>query len=354
LRVALLDKAGFPRDKVCGDAIGGRVISVLNRIDPAYSKELEIEGKVNRSTSWTLYSPEGRSVSMTFTKPGYISRRTDFDNFLLDLVRRNTQVSIMEEFPVNRIEKNGSGLNLFSAKGQSIQSRLLIACDGAHSVSAKQLADFRVDMRHYSGAVRAYFNNISNFSDSNALEIHLLKEHLPGYFWIFPLSATSANVGFGMLSSDISKRKINLKNVFREIITQAPGIAERFKNACQEGEIEGFGLPLGGVQRRISGSNYMLCGDAASLIDPLNGEGIGNAMWSGYLAGMHARKCFEANDFSGEFMRAYDQSVYSKLGKELRSKLYMQKIFNREWLINFLVRMGQKNSWLKNKIARKL
>ncbi len=291
---------------------------------------------------------------MRFTKPGYISRRSDFDNFLLGLVRQHTQISFMEEFTVNQVVQTGSGLELFPEKGEPVQCRLVIACDGAHSVIAKQLADFRVNMRHYSGAVRAYVENISHFSDPNALEIHLLKDHLPGYFWIFPLSESTANVGFGMLSSDISKRKINLKHVFREIISQAPGISERFRNARLEGEVEGFGLPLGGVRRKISGNNFMLCGDAASLIDPLNGEGIGNAMWSGYQAGLHAGKCFAANDFSEEFMRAYDESVYSKLGKELRSKLFLQKVFNREWLINFLVRIGQKNSWLKNKIARKL
>ena len=98
----------------------------------------------------------------------------------------------------------------------------------------------------------------------------------------------------------------------------------------------------------------MLCGDAASLIDPLNGEGIGNAMWSGYLAARQAEYCFQSGDFSAERISAYDKALYSKLGKELKTKLFMQKAFNRSWLINSLVSLGHAHPGLKDRIGRRL
>lgn len=344
----------FPRDKVCGDAIGGRVKHVLKKIDPSYLKSLESFPKSNISSSWSLFAPNGKSISLDFVNHGYVSKREDFDNFLLDLVKEKKNVHILEDFQAENIEHDTEFTILTSDKGEKLRTKLLIGCDGAHSIVAKKLARFKVDLNHYSAAVRAYYKNVQGIKNSHSLEIHLIKNYLPGYFWIFPLDEHSANIGFGMLSSDIKKRKVNLKGAMEEIIHHSPSLAKRFENAELIGNIQGFGLPLGGLKGRISGTKFMLCGDAASLIDPLNGEGIGNAMWSGYLAAGQAERCFEKNDFSSTHMTMYDQAVYSKLGQELKSKLFMQKAFNRSWLINLLVNTAIIFPRLKNWFGKRL
>ena len=98
----------------------------------------------------------------------------------------------------------------------------------------------------------------------------------------------------------------------------------------------------------------MLCGDAASLIDPLTGEGIGNAMLSGLYAARQAQHCFQKNNFSVEAMKSYDEKVYKKLLPELKKNLFMQRAFNRPWLINLLVNVAIANPGLKNWFAKKL
>jgi len=354
LKIALVDKAKFPRDKVCGDAIGGRVKHVLRKIDPEYVNRLEAFPSTNISASWSLHAPNGKSVDLHFVNPGYVSKREDFDDFLLNLVKEKGHVSLIEDFAVKNISREDDSHFLVNERGEKLQTKLIIGCDGAHSVVAKQLAGFKVDLKHYSGAVRAYYKNISGIKDPHSIEIHLLNEFLPGYFWIFPLSETTANVGFGMLSEDIRKRKIDLKDAFKKITTNNSKLAYRFKNAEAISPLEGFGLPLGGLRRSISGDGYMLSGDAASLIDPLNGEGIGNAMWSGYFAALKAEQCFIKKDFSAANMSSYDDAVYKKLGKELKSKLMMQKVFNRPWLINALVSLGIKNPRIKEWFGRRL
>ncbi len=354
LRIALVDKSSFPRDKVCGDAIGGRVKHVLNKIHPEYTIRLASFPLANISSSWSLHAPNGKHVDLDFVNPGYVSKREDFDNFLVDLVKEKEKITFLENFSANKVNDEGNLMTLTNEKGEVLFTKLLIACDGAHSIVSKQLAGFKVDLKHYSGAVRTYYENIDGISNPNAIEIHLIKDFLPGYFWLFPFDEHRANVGFGMLSDDIRKRKINLKNAFHEIIQHAPGISDRFKNAHATSDLEGYGLPLGGLKRNISGMGYMLCGDAASLIDPLNGEGIGNAMWSGYLAAQQAERCFLKDDFSAHHMLNYDESVYKKLGSELKSKLLMQKIFNRAWLINSLVSLAISNPRLKNWFGKRL
>ena len=177
---------------------------------------------------------------------------------------------------------------------------------------------------------------------------------LPGYFWIFPLPDGRANVGFGMLSNKIGGKKISLRKALPEIVEQAPGLAERFAGATLEGPVTGFGLPLGSRKVAMSGDRFLLCGDAASLIEPATGEGIGNAMLSGQLAGKHLIRAFEIENFSATSLKSYDEEVYDKLWKDLRNKYRAQKILGeRRWLMNWLVARANARGpirWLMKKV----
>src|SRR5437762_969777 len=86
--------------------------------------------------------------------------------------------------------------------------------------------------------------------------IIFLKELLPGYLWIFPLPNGEAYVGVGMLSSEVSRRKINLRQLMMELIRSHPPISERFAEAEMVGELNGWGLPLGSKKRKISGDHF--------------------------------------------------------------------------------------------------
>jgi flavin-dependent dehydrogenase len=111
----------------------------------------------------------------------------------------------------------------------------------------------------------------------NYIELHFLKDFLPGYLWIFPLPNGLCNVGAGILSSHASRNHINLRDRLMRAIRNHPDLSSRFTNAEMIGKVEGWGLPLGSKRRRLSGDNFLLTGDAASLIDPFTGEGISNS-----------------------------------------------------------------------------
>jgi geranylgeranyl reductase family protein len=353
LKIALIDKDSFPRDKVCGDAIGGRVKKVLNEIDPNLLTQLNSFPSKNISSGWKLFSPNGKIIEVNFVNPGYVSKRMDFDAWLFEKVSGQKNLSVVNS-GVSNIQPDENGIDIITDDGSTINSKIVIGCDGAHSIVAKKMAGFKVDHRHYSAAVRAYYQNVEGTTSSEMLEIHLVKGFLPGYFWIFPLHDNLCNVGFGMLSSDIKERRIDLKTALKQIIHSSPQLKERFQNAKLIDDVTGFGLPLGGIRRPISGNRYMLCGDAASLIDPLTGEGIGNAMLSGLYAAKKALQCFEKNSFDAEEMKLYDEAVYNKLLPELKKNLFMQRAFNRPWLINVLVNVAIASPGLKDWFARKL
>ncbi|MBK7430250.1 MAG: geranylgeranyl reductase family protein [Bacteroidetes bacterium] len=353
LKVAVIEKSTFPRDKVCGDAIGSRVRKVLNRIDPQLTIELERFEKKAYSRGWKLITPSKEEIKLNFVNHGYVSARIDFDNFLFQHAKMKSDISFFEDHYIKSVERKDDLVLCTTQSGELFQTKLIIGCDGAHSVVKKLSSDHFVDHKHYSGAVRAYYKNVSSI-EKDIIEIHLSKNFLPGYFWIFPVSDTVSNVGFGMLSSDIIKRKIDLKKAIKEIIEEDETLSKRFLGAELLGEIKGFGLPLGGKKRKLSGDNFMLCGDAASLIDPLNGEGIGNAMLSGLKAGEIAIKAVKTSNFSSNFLSAYDNDINAKLLPELKQKLFFQKLFNRPWLINSLVYIGNRNKFLREWLGKKL
>lgn len=338
LRVALIDQSSFPRDKVCGDGIMAYVPKVLNTIDPKYREAfLAFEDK-NEIDGLRIIGDAGKYVDVIYPDKAYNSKRIHFDNFLFEQASQLENVEVMTNTKVQDIIQNENGFEIKTDQ-QTIHARLVIGCDGANGVSRKKLSPVAKDADHHAGAVKAYFKNVKEVPDK-LLEIYFLKDSLPGYFWIFPLANGEYNVGFGMKTSAISEQRINLKAEMMRLINEHPLFKDRFKEAEQLTKIEGYGLPLGSRKVPLSGDGFLFCGDAGHLIEPLTGEGIGQAMVSGRYAGWHAKKCFEQNNFSAIFMKTYDQMVYDKLWKDHHQREFLAKLIEkRPWLMDFGIRL---------------
>jgi flavin-dependent dehydrogenase len=96
----------------------------------------------------------------------------------------------------------------------------------------------------------------------------------------------------------------------------------------------------------------LLCGDAASLIDPLQGHGIDTAIQSGILAAQQAQRCFAQQDFSAIQMQWYEQQVYQQIGKKLaRSYRLMRFISTKPWLVNAGFGVAR-NAWVKKLLLK--
>ncbi|OKL41228.1 NAD(P)/FAD-dependent oxidoreductase [Pontibacter flavimaris] len=358
----LLDKAAFPRDKVCGDALSGKVVNELRRIAPELPALLGQQQEALPSWGIHFISPGGHRLSVPFkynykpaqdTPAGYISKRIHFDNFLVEQVRQRPEINFRENVDVAKYERTPEGGFILSDKqGQPlVQAKLLLVANGAQSGFTRHVAGLEQEPEHYCAGLRAYYKGVESMDGDGFIELHFFRDFLPGYFWIFPLPNGQANVGVGMLSSAVSSKKVNLKKEMLRMIASHPELQRRFAKAELVDDIRGFGLPLGSRKRVISGDNYMLLGDAGALIDPFTGEGISNAMISGRWAAAQAEKCLAEQNFSAQFMQGYDKAVYNRLWKELKLSRQMQKLLNYPWLFDKVASKASRNQALAETIS---
>lgn len=353
----IVDKATFPRDKVCGDAVSGKAIAWLNRIDP------EIMGRFQQSSqqypSWgvTFVAPNGKELRIPFQRgyqsatgpaPGFISRRLVFDHYLVKQMERYPTIHFRENHAITSWERKRNGWVLHGSSGNpDLYPRLVIAANGAQSAFARKVGGHFKEPKHYCAGIRSYWQGVEGLDPDGFIELHFLKTFLPGYLWIFPLPNGAANVGIGMRSDQISRKKVDLKKSILDLVQRDPALSKRFQHASMEDSIRGWGLPLGSKQRSLSGDGYLLVGDATSLIDPFTGEGIGNAIVTGHLAAQQAVAALENTNVSVAFLKEFDEEVYRILGKELRLSTGMQWLVRYPWLFNFVVNKAKRNSELQ-------
>mgnify|MGYP001565425312 CR=1 FL=1 len=302
-------------------------------------------------------APDGNDVSIPFRyqpsdsedSPGFVTKRIDFDNWLFNKL----DINMATVFQGHEVEDVIIDEKQVTVKSDDyiINAKLLISAEGVRTLVAKKYGGYKMEPQHHCAGLRAYYDGVAGLDENGYIELHFVKESLPGYFWIFPLPNGQANVGIGMLSKYVSKKKVNLKKVMLEVI-ESPKFKERFKNANLQRKIQGWGLPLGSKKNRpISGNRFMLVGDSASLIDPFTGEGIGNAMFSGKWAAEQARDALNEGDLSATALKQYDKTVYKKIGGELRVSAVMQKLIKYPWLFNLVIRKVKRNKELRDTIT---
>lgn len=374
LRVLLLEKDRFPRDKICGDAISGKAIQLL--------RTLGIEDRVQQVSgkgSWgiTFGSPSGEAVSVPFTgydesvlSPAFVCERTTFDNLLFertiesgaeiwqgtavgDLLwddGRVVGVRLAQHHEGDQTSTSTSGRALRSRHTTEVFAPLIIGADGAYSSVVRGLGLPQLEDRYYGAAIRAYYEGVTGFHEHHFMEIHFVDVCTPGYFWIFPLGGGRANVGVGMLSRKIKKHGVRLKDVLERCLSH-PQFRDRFEGARRLGPVKGWGLPLGSRPRPMAGNGWLLVGDAASLIDPFTGEGIGNAMISGEIAARWAKDATAARRFDAAFLAGYQTGVLSDLGSELRISHALQRIAGVKWLLNFVIRKAARSPHVADAIS---
>ena len=212
-KVLLLDKATFPRDKICGDAQGRKAANILKELG-IYEEYTKIPGQ--KIYGLTLSSPNGTQIHLDVESrdkpaPGYTHKRKALDNFMFENAKKFATTKLFTVTDLIIEDKYVKGVVGTNEKGEEekIRANIVLAADGANSVIAQKLGVNKNPQEDFIVATRQYYRNVSGLTDR--IEIHLVKHLIPGYFWIFPMGDNEANVGLGMIVKDMNSKKVNLK-----------------------------------------------------------------------------------------------------------------------------------------------
>lgn len=353
LNILMLDKEFFPRDKICGDAVGGRSVKTLYKYAPELIEELRNHGQKEFISTTRIFIQNKRPFNLYWTNEAYCIKRYHFDALLLKHAIKNcSSLTFKDGFKIDDVIKEENKL-LVGNKKENIyySANIVVAADGSQSFLAKKLIDFKPAPSHFSAAVTAYYSNVSGIV-TNQTEIHIYKESLPGYLWIFPVGNSIVNVGLGMLSKEVSKRKINLKQNLSKIIAEHPELKARFTHAKMESDIKGFGLALGSRKVNLYGDNFLMVGDAASLIDPKSGDGISNAIESGVISADTIITAHQLNNFSKQILMRYEADLNKRIGRELLISTILFRLGTYLPFIIGIVPTLMRSKWFSNMAKR--
>ena len=277
----LIDSATFPRDKTCGDGLTPRAMHQLAELGIVVNASYR-----NRGLKLHGY---GGDITATWpeTYPSQVGTalpRYRFDALLADAARK-AGATLLTGTPATDPVLEGNRVTSFRVGEATVHAKWIIVADGVRSTFGKKLGRTWHREEVYGIAARSYASSTRAIEPWMHSHVELKDEEgevQPGYGWIFPLGSElgQVNIGLGALSTAQRPAKINTKKLLEFYATQQ-------RTEWGLGEIEHVTsalLPMGGAVSNVAGSNWMIIGDAAACINPLNGEGIDYGLETAALA----------------------------------------------------------------------
>ncbi|KQS69027.1 geranylgeranyl reductase [Modestobacter sp. Leaf380] len=284
--VLVLDRSGFPRDKVCGDGVAPEALDVLAALGVDVDAVTDGYPAVPRLR---LTSPSGRTVERTMHRPAVVVPRAVLDGRVLDAA-----LAAGAQFRRHTVRRVTSGPDGVDVDGV-LTAGVLVGADGAESVVRRALGIAPNRPDRLAIALRGY----APAGDPGVQVITTTEQRWPAYAWSFPIGDGRANVGYGELVSGGATRAGLLEGLHRLL----PGVEPTGLRAHR--------LPLSTGRPRLPDGRVLLAGDAQSLINPMTGEGIFYAVLSGAFAGAAAAHGADAG-------RVFRTALQGRLGTHLR------------------------------------
>ncbi len=285
LDTLLVDAAVFPRDKPCGDGLTPRAIGELQR--------LGLEDWLRAHTVSQGLRAHGFGQTLLLPWPGgslpdwgSAVARTELDDHLRTTAIKAGARALdgARAVDVRRVGERVTAVVFRTADGDvEIACGRLVVADGVRSPLGKRLGREWHRDTVYAVAGRAYVD--SAMADDPWISSHLelrdeQDEILSGYGWVFPLGNGSVNLGAGTLATAKRPAEVAIKplmQIYADTIGDAFGLSGELR------EPSSALLPMGGAVSHVAGLNWALIGDAAALVNPLNGEGIDYGLESGRM-----------------------------------------------------------------------
>jgi len=289
--VVVVEKKRFPRDKTCGDGLTPRAVVQLEAmgLDPFLQSQHRYLGlrAVAFGRSYELPWP----AHPDYPDHGFVVRRAVLDQAVLARAGE-VGADVRMHHEATGLEVADGAISAVAVRDLDdghelrVRPRLTVLAEGSNARLARALGATRDASKPLGLAIRGYSSTPR--ANEPWIESHLDVRSpsgavIPGYGWIFPVGDGTANVGFGILSSAKRWKGINTTHALASFVDATrPSwhfAADPFPVAPTGGK-----LPMGLSIRPVAGPNYLMVGDAASSINPFNGEGISYGYETGRAA----------------------------------------------------------------------
>lgn len=335
-RVALLDRAHFPRVKACAEFVNPEAIRVLDRLG-LLQQAREAGAVVFRGMR--IISPGGHRLELDFEADAGrstlgISRRV-LDNLAVERCRE-LGVEVIEGAHVRDVLRDGDRVVgvWASRKGQYLDAkgRVVVGADGHHSVVARALdLDLPVRWPRRIG-LSAHLEGVP-LSDGMG-EMHVSER---GYCGVAPQEDGCVSTSMVVDMDRFEARRNSVKQFFDAELRGYPALRERAEAARRITPVRGVG-PLARRVRRVSGDGYLLVGDAAGFFDPFTGEGIVDALRGGELAAEAIGNALESGDTSAARLARYERSRRETFASKRRAGWLVQAFVHSPRLMDYAVK----------------
>ena len=318
MRVLLLDRADFPRDKCCGDGIAPHVLDVLGSV-----------GVRDATDGWTPLrrlelSREEHRVTGHLARPVWVIPREVFDARLVE--RAVARGAVLRRHRVSDVRLVEGGVVLDGRIG----ARILVGADGAHSVVRSSLTSLSKGCRAL--AIRGY--SPTPDSRRGRQVIRYGDRRQPSYAWAFDRGDGLTNVGYGEFVDD--HRSPDGDGPTRAILLEQ--LDRLLPGSVADGDgWRAHHLPLSGWRWRQPDGPVLLTGDAAGLVNPMTGEGIYYAVATGVLAGRAASRALDAGTPSAAGA-VHRRAVRGLLGRHLKHTWVASRLTRRPAVVDAGIR----------------
>jgi flavin-dependent dehydrogenase len=335
----LLDRAAFPREKVCGDALIPDALNALRRLD-LYDTVCKQGHRVDRLT---ILSPSG--IRLAVPAECFTLRRERLDTVIVQHAIRSGVT--FRAAKVTDLEDSADTVAVHVRNSDiTLRARVLVLATGADITLLDRLVPVR-NRQPSAVAVRCYFR--SSF-ESHELIVSYDRKISPGYAWIFPMGNQEYNVGCGVFYNGTNRRSVNLRKIFERFLTASTVAAPLMRDGKAITPLKGARLRAGLDEVACRGSHRIVpIGECIGTTYPFTGEGIGKAMETGILAAEQIDHALDRNDL--RLLRHVPAAISQQLAPRYRGYRVAQRWLSKPWLSDLLAARIRANRNLRGTLA---
>lgn len=345
LDVLVVDKAMFPRDKICGDGLTTGALRHLEHLglDPAdvgswmTAQDCWIRSPSGRTTRFTLPDDNGHYVA--------IATRRDLDAALVDLARK-AGADVLDGHAMTAARELTDSVELDVEGVGTVRARWAIGADGMWSPLRKQLG---VASQGYRGEWHAFRQYVSDVGPLAARDLYISfdADIVPGYFWSFPLPDGRANIGFGIQRGG-SYSIQDMKRLWPALLDRPHIRAVLGPSFTADEPHRAWPIParvdsVPPVTRRT-----LFVGDAVAACDVMTGEGIGQAL----VTGLRAAESIVGSGTTGDAAAEYVTALRRELVADHRMSALLVRGLSTPSGAARAVAIAATNDWTRRNFAR--